>query len=279
MENKAALSLVRAEFESADPDRCRVDMIFPYTALHYIVSGSGWFNGVPLGAGMYFCCEKNCRSRYYPDPEKPWVYYWFNIDGAEHRSVLASHGIDPAAPWGEFSCLNEAAAILKLYKAYSLTHGDNPEFRQSLAWMLLSLHKSEAKRTEDDGSPHERFETIRQYIDANYFEGFSIEEVSKRFFVSRMYLRNQFTKYYHISPKQYLQKVRMENAAKYLRETDYGIGLIASSVGYGDLCCFSRAFKRYYGVSPNAFRKGEARKNPSSEKSSFGLDRIPGSML
>jgi AraC-like DNA-binding protein len=47
----------------------------------------------------------------------------------------------------------------------------------------------------------------------------------------------------------------MGNAAKYLWETDYDISLIASSVGYGDLCCFSRAFKRYYGVSPNAFRK------------------------
>ncbi len=254
MENKAVLSLARAEFESTAPNKYKVDMIFPYTALHYVISGSGWFNGVELGAGTYFCCEKNCRSSYYPDPDKPWAYYWFNIDGTDHRSVLLAHGIDPERPWGEFSCQNEAAAILKLYETYFLTHSDNAEFRYTLAWTLFSLHKSEAKQPDDSGS-HHRFETIRQYIDSNYFRVFSIEEVAKHFFVSRMYLRNQFTKFFHISPKQYLQKVRMGNAAKYLRETDYDISLIASSVGYGDLCCFSRAFKRYYGVSPNAFRK------------------------
>ena len=256
MDNNAALFLLKAELESTDPQQSEVDMIFPYTALYYIVSGSGCFNGVRLGAGQYFCCEKNCRSHYYPDPDKPWVYYWFNIDGNDHRSVLLSHGIDPEKPYGEFSCINEVAAIRKLYENFILTHDDNAEFRQSLAWTLFSLHRSEVKQPETDNTSYQRFVNIRQYIDANYYRISSIEEVSKHFFVSRMYLRNQFMNYFGISPKQYLQKVRMENAAKYLRETNYSVSLIASSVGYGDICCFSKAFKNFYGVSPKAFRKG-----------------------
>ncbi len=49
-------------------------------------------------------------------------------------------------------------------------------------------------------------------------------------------------------------KLRMEAAKKELTSTTHNLKEVAKKVGYGDEFTFSKAFKRYSGVSPNVFR-------------------------
>lgn len=49
-------------------------------------------------------------------------------------------------------------------------------------------------------------------------------------------------------------QLRMEAAKKELINTKHNLRQVAQKVGYGDEFTFSKAFKRYSGVSPNAFR-------------------------
>lgn len=51
-----------------------------------------------------------------------------------------------------------------------------------------------------------------------------------------------------------LQQVRYETAAKFLRESDVTILEVALQVGYEDPSHFSRAFRRFAGVSPKQYR-------------------------
>ncbi|MBQ3179079.1 MAG: helix-turn-helix transcriptional regulator [Clostridia bacterium] len=83
----------------------------------------------------------------------------------------------------------------------------------------------------------------------------SIEDLAQRFYLSRPYIRNLFVKYENMSPKQYLQKIRMERAAEMLLQTRYDVSLIAQSVGYSDQFTFSKMFKQHHGVSPAGFRR------------------------
>ncbi|MDN6039954.1 MAG: helix-turn-helix transcriptional regulator, partial [Lactobacillus sp.] len=55
-------------------------------------------------------------------------------------------------------------------------------------------------------------------------------------------------------PQKYLMKLRMEAAKKELTSTTHNLKEVAKKVGYGDEFTFSKAFKRYSGVSPNVFR-------------------------
>lgn len=55
----------------------------------------------------------------------------------------------------------------------------------------------------------------------------------------------------------YVTKVRMEEAARLLRETDEKTYRIAEATGYSDPNYFSYVFKRHYGVSPSKFRAGQ----------------------
>ena len=62
------------------------------------------------------------------------------------------------------------------------------------------------------------------------------------------------------SPMRYLAKVRLSQAAGYLRTADLSIDAIAMRTGYGNNASLSKAFKRELGISPGAYRRtrGEA---------------------
>ena len=55
---------------------------------------------------------------------------------------------------------------------------------------------------------------------------------------------------YGIGPKEYLTRVRL-NKAKWLLSKEYSVAECASMVGYSDTFTFSKAYKKFYGVSPS----------------------------
>ena len=59
---------------------------------------------------------------------------------------------------------------------------------------------------------------------------------------------------------RYLAKVRLSQAAGYLRTADLSIDTIATRTGYGNNASLSKAFKRELGISPGVYRRsrGEA---------------------
>ena len=63
-----------------------------------------------------------------------------------------------------------------------------------------------------------------------------------------------FMVYKGISPFDYILQVRMETANNYLLNTDYSIQKIAELSGYSNYSHFTRAFTKYYGLSPSKRR-------------------------
>lgn len=61
-----------------------------------------------------------------------------------------------------------------------------------------------------------------------------------------------------VGPIAYVTRLRLDIAGQLLHRTDERVSGIAASVGYDSLAAFSRAFKRYRGVSPAQWRSGKA---------------------
>ena len=57
-------------------------------------------------------------------------------------------------------------------------------------------------------------------------------------------------------PMQYITRVRLTKAAAELRTYAATLVEVATSVGYESEVAFSKAFKRYFGVAPGAYRQG-----------------------
>jgi len=62
-----------------------------------------------------------------------------------------------------------------------------------------------------------------------------------------------------VSYQELLDEARKEAAARYLSESVFAIGEVAYLVGYSEPAPFYRAFKRWYGVTPESFRQARRR--------------------
>ena len=248
------LYLWRADHEDCSKDKKKIDQIFPYTSFHYITAGYGYFNGVRLGPGQFFCAEKNHHVCYYPDPEDPWSYSYFDFFGEDPNNTVLLRQLLGDSHWGSFPYMEEVGQILQLYSIHMAKQQENHAFNSAVGDMILALHSPGPAENGEQSAAGRHVLEIQKYMDVHYDDKLTIEELADRFFLSRPYVRNLFMRYLGVSPKQYLQGVRMKKAGELLLQTDYEIRLIASSVGYNDQLAFSKVFKQHYGCAPTMFR-------------------------
>ncbi len=100
---------------------------------------------------------------------------------------------------------------------------------------------------------------VISYIDTNY-RSCSLEEAAGEVFMSTSYLSTIFSKETGNTFSEYLQKVRMDHACQMLLDPSIKQYQIASLVGYDNPKNFSRAFKSYFGLSPQDYRSEHAGK-------------------
>ena len=93
----------------------------------------------------------------------------------------------------------------------------------------------------------------KKYINHNFMNDISLEDVAKEVGISSFYFSRIFKKFEGVNYIQYLTKVKMEKAKKLLIEDKLQIKEIAQKVGYVDQNYFSRSFKKYTGESPTEF--------------------------
>ncbi|HLV09817.1 MAG TPA: response regulator [Halanaerobiales bacterium] len=95
-------------------------------------------------------------------------------------------------------------------------------------------------------------EMVKDYINHNYNEDFSLCDVAEYISFSQYYLCRLFKEVEGINFKEYVIRVRMEKAKEMLKKGEM-IKRVANSVGYSDPNYFSRAFKTYTGISPSKY--------------------------
>lgn len=79
--------------------------------------------------------------------------------------------------------------------------------------------------------------------------------LAKRVNMSRSAFGARFAELVGEPPLQYLARWRVTRAAEMLRDSDEKVQTVANLVGYETLPAFSRAFERWHGESPAAFRR------------------------
>ena len=97
---------------------------------------------------------------------------------------------------------------------------------------------------------------IKDYLDENFSQKISLEELSKVFFIDKYYLTRRFRQQYGITINTYLQNLRITHAKHLLRFSNKTIEAIASECGIDDPNYFARLFKKIEGISPGDFRRG-----------------------
>ena len=83
---------------------------------------------------------------------------------------------------------------------------------------------------------------------------FDLERLARHCGMSVSRLAHLFKQQTGASPREYLERHRMQRACQLLRVTALGISEVAAEVGYPDAFYFSNRFRRAFGQSPSRFR-------------------------
>ena len=117
-------------------------------------------------------------------------------------------------------------------------------------------------KTEGAGEGHDEKQIYVMkaidHIEKHYCEDISPESVAKRCHISLSYLQHLFLTYTGEGVASRIRRRRLEEACRLLAETGRSVRDIAFSCGFYDTDYFSVIFKRSYGVSPLAFRRGHS---------------------
>lgn len=73
--------------------------------------------------------------------------------------------------------------------------------------------------------------------------------------LSTSHLRRRFKTIFGCTPMEFLERVRMDQATRLIKDSSLSIKEVARKVGYSDANNFSTAFKRFTGTSPQSHRR------------------------
>lgn len=96
---------------------------------------------------------------------------------------------------------------------------------------------------------------IKNYIEQNYMNECTLEEVCAKYFLSEATVSRKFKEMFNVNFNQYLTRTRITNAVKLLENTPESITDIALNVGYKNVNSFIRAFSKIMNVSPLQYKK------------------------
>lgn len=111
------------------------------------------------------------------------------------------------------------------------------------------------------GSQTDRSNIIRSivaYTKAHYAEEISVAQVAALFNISPNYLSSLFHKETGTRFVEYVTELRMKEAQRLLVATDLSVHEVTRKVGLYSTSHFSKLFTKYYGVSPQEYKRNPA---------------------
>lgn len=93
------------------------------------------------------------------------------------------------------------------------------------------------------------------YMQRHYALPLRMPEVAARAGLSEDSLGRLVRRVCHVTPKQYLLRVRLDAATRLLRDPAVSVAAVAHACGYSDHSAFSRTFRAVTGLSPQAYRQ------------------------
>ena len=94
------------------------------------------------------------------------------------------------------------------------------------------------------------------YLGEHFTARLSLTEVAAHFGLSPQYFSTFFRENFGRTFTQHINSLRIEQAARLLRETDLPVMDVGFTVGFDNFSYFIKRFRSVYGVSPSHYRKG-----------------------
>lgn len=152
--------------------------------------------------------------------------------------------------YGEFSYAQQAIALgADQYILKSASYNELIDVFTKLR-ETLDAQRRESEPAQEDGLIARILAYAREHPDKA-----SLEEIAAHVFLSPSYVSRYFKQQTGKNFADFMMELRMQRAAELLVMPEQKIYTVSESLGYASPINFSRAFKRYYHMTPQQYRQ------------------------
>ena len=113
------------------------------------------------------------------------------------------------------------------------------------------------EQPEVKGNDELLMERIMKSVNKNLSDSdFSVEMLTQEVGISRAQLHRKMKEMTGISTSEFLRNIRLEQAARLLKEQKINVTQVAYTVGFSNLAHFSTIFRKHFGVAPSEYAEG-----------------------
>ena len=118
--------------------------------------------------------------------------------------------------------------------------------------------KTQTQRPTSTAADYQkRVDRVVEYIDNHLAEQFDLEKLAEISYFSKWHFQRIMKAFLGEPIGTFIQRNRVETAAKLLRHTDLPVSAIAYEVGYDTPSSLSKVFQSFYGFSPSEYRNNK----------------------
>lgn len=104
--------------------------------------------------------------------------------------------------------------------------------------------------------PH-AYRQAADFIERTYGQDLTLDQLAEAAGLNKYHLCKSFSRYYGVSPMDYVRNRRIEQAAELLRATALSITDIGIRCGFSNVSYFGKVFHKMTGMTPSAYREAK----------------------
>jgi hypothetical protein len=185
-------------------------------------------------------------NAFHAAPGSRWRFAWIRYDEPEHVRPLVS-----AASPVRVRC--DADVLWRIISGLRADWEGGRDPRLLHHW--IELAHGEARRIAQPWQVNERLWAVWDHVAGDLAAEWTLDLLAARYGASKEQFRRVCLRDLGRSPMQHLTSLRIEQSQHLLAATQDKVESIARQVGFEDASVFSRAFKRWVGRSPKAYRE------------------------
>ncbi len=161
-----------------------------------------------------------------------------------------------------------------LFDLKTAAEGGNPSDRYLIDANLRRFlgavikHRGQATHSDLTGEVPQQLSPALAYVASHFRETITLVQIAETMHLSASRTRHLFKDVTTVGFKEYVTKLRLDEAKRLLLETDANICEIASAVGYTNIYQFYKVFNRYSRMSPADYRRYYS--SPSGSRTPVG---------
>ena len=221
--------------------------------LHFVVSGSGRIDSVPIFAGEGFIMP--FKQVYLEEAGGEGLeQYWINFTGDGADRLFYEVGISP-----RFKFEKNLPRIRELFFAVFDDPTPDRFAMLGLLFTLCGLIRGQGQANSARTGAELHIRTAEEFVRRSYAGELSVKMIADECRVSPKYLSRIYREIRGTTLVSFITNTRLEAARRLLERSDGAgggsVSQIAFAVGYSDPLYFSKAFRRRFGVPPGEWRK------------------------